>query len=128
MTVLRSDRGFTIIESMVALLILSVGMLAVGTMLNTSLQTDRFNLKTRRGEEGALKIIEKFKAGNPDSLAVAGSDTDSADFYYKWTTRDHESGLKEFQIVVGWGGGTDCSESTPEKCRQKIKHTNFVQL
>jgi hypothetical protein len=54
----RNANGFTIIEAMVALLILSAGMLGVGTMLTTSLSLDRLSTQDRNAQYMAIDKIE----------------------------------------------------------------------
>lgn len=62
---LRSRKGFSLIELMVAIGILSLGMAGVGTMLFQSFQFDRSNAKQRRAQIAATQIAERIRGGNP---------------------------------------------------------------
>ena len=62
MKVFSSDKGFTIIETMVAIAILAVGTLGVGSMLMISFSSGRFATETRRAESLAMQRLEALKA------------------------------------------------------------------
>lgn len=61
---LESRRGFSLVELMVAIGILSFGMAAVGALLTASYSTDRHYAATRRAEALSTDLCERFKAGN----------------------------------------------------------------
>jgi prepilin-type N-terminal cleavage/methylation domain-containing protein len=63
----KSKKGFSLLELMVAIGILSVGMAGVGAMLFQSFQSDRYNTKEKRAHAAASQIAERFRAGNPKS-------------------------------------------------------------
>ena len=62
MKVFSSDKGFTIIETMVAIAILAVGTLGVGSMLMISFSSGRYATETRRAESLAMQRLEALKA------------------------------------------------------------------
>ena len=59
-----SPNGFSLIELMVAIAILSLGMAAVGAALYASYESSRYNAATRRAEAVGAQLAERFKAGN----------------------------------------------------------------
>jgi prepilin-type N-terminal cleavage/methylation domain-containing protein len=61
-----AQKGFTLIEAMVATIILSIGLLGVGTMLTTSMATDRKSQEKRNAEGVALKRMEELTAKAAD--------------------------------------------------------------
>lgn len=61
----ESKKGFSLVELMVAIGILSFGMAGVGTMLFQSFQSDRYNAKQKRAHITSSQIAERFRAGNP---------------------------------------------------------------
>jgi prepilin-type N-terminal cleavage/methylation domain-containing protein len=65
---LRSKKGFSLIELMVAIGILSFGMAGIGSMLYQSFQFDRSNSKQRRAHIVASQIAERFRSGNMPML------------------------------------------------------------
>lgn len=64
MAVTTSQRGFSLVELMVAIAILAIGMSAVGAMLYATHSADRNSAGMRRAEALAMQLTERFKAGN----------------------------------------------------------------
>ncbi len=137
MKVCGSDKGFTIIETMVAIAILAVGMLGVGTMLHNAMYFDSYNSRTRQAESLALQQIETLKAQNTGvggSLLTSGSTAD-ATFAYQWTVSPYQwldlttqpSGLTQLDVTVGWPVGGSCSASTPGSCTNTYSVTTYFQ-
>ncbi len=139
MEVCGSDKGFTIIETMVAIAILAVGMLAVGTMLNSAMYYDNYNSRTRRAESLALQQIETLKAqntgvgGTPLPAGSTGSAADAV-FAYQWSVSNYQwldllqnSGLMQLDVTVGWPVGGACSSSTPGSCTNTFSVTTYFQ-
>lgn len=89
----ESKKGFSLVELMVAIGILSVGMAGVGTMLFQSFQSDRYNAKQKRAHIAASQIAERFRAGNPKS------DPDGLGGYKKLPYQGNG-------LIVGTGTGT----------------------
>lgn len=61
MRMLQSDRGFTLVETMVALTILAAGMAGVGTMFYDSMAKNVQSLSDRNVDSVAQAIIEDLK-------------------------------------------------------------------
>ena len=62
MKVFNSEKGFTIIETMVAIAILAVGTLGVASMLMIHFSSDGYAARTRRAESLCLQKVEELKA------------------------------------------------------------------
>ncbi len=61
----HSEKGFSLIELMVALGIMVVGMAAVGVMLLSSFQEGRHNRNVRNADTVLRYFSEQFSAGKP---------------------------------------------------------------
>ncbi len=70
---LNSRKGFSLIELMVAIGILSLGMAGVGSMLFQSFEVDRNNAKQRRAHIVSTQIAERLRGGNPPSKNPDGT-------------------------------------------------------
>ncbi len=128
-----SEKGFTIIETMVAIVILGVGMLAVGTMLLTSMSADKVSAQTKSAESVALQKIEDLKT-QATSFPLSTTTYSSADsiYAYKWIVSNYlwldtkqKSGLKQLDITLGWPVGGLCSSTTPENCQRTFSVTTY---
>lgn len=144
------EKGFSLVELMVALAILAVGMSAVGAMLLSSFQSDRHNRNVRRAETVLRYICEQFAGGNlgvtgatptpydtSGSCVVRGNSiiTDTTDanpgtFYCSWTSSPYTtSNLNQLDLVIGWGAtrssSKPCNRANPDNCPYVIRMTNF---
>ena len=57
----KSEKGFSLLEVVVAMLILSIGMLGVGTMITTSFNNDRYNQRVRNADYLATGKVEELR-------------------------------------------------------------------
>jgi type IV pilus assembly protein PilV len=73
----RLMRGFSLIESLVALAVLSVGLLGAAGMLLTSLADESRALRHQQALQGVLDIAERIRA-NPAGAAYAAVPTGPA--------------------------------------------------
>jgi len=129
--IIRSDKGFSLVEAMVAFAILAIGMAGVATMLIMSMQSDQQSAELRDGEHVALRLIEELKADAVRSdmdishLERTGS---ILGYPYIWslTSNYPYSGLDKLDITVGWGG-ENCIPSAVDQCRYKTRIINFVK-
>lgn len=144
--------GFSLIEVMVAIAILSIGMVGVAGMLFTSYESDAYNGRLRRAEAAAQQIFERFRSGNPGDAAAtdpcwkplaftAGNDgfasfsdekcidqsKTEGTFNCKWsvTQNFNGTGLNQLDVLIGWGAGAGCSRLTPENCHRTIRLRNY---
>ncbi len=136
MKVCSSDKGFTILETMVALAILSVGMAGVGLMLLASLYADQYGGRTRTAESLVLQEIENLKQQNTTTTPLTnGSATDANAYFaytwnvsnYKWLDSGQNSGLKQLDVTVGWPLGGACTSATPGQCTNSFSVTTYFQ-
>jgi Tfp pilus assembly protein PilV len=135
---MKSEKGFSLIESMVAFGILALGMMAVGAMITSSMQYDRQSMGKRDAVEAAMKKIEEIKsdACDTDVTAVATKSADQGQYHLNWvyytTEEDGTTALpaQTYRLVatVGWGGGTNCNSSTPQNCIYKTAVTSYIML
>ncbi len=135
MKVCISNKGFTIIETMVALAILSLGILGVGTMLSHSLNADKLTAQTKNAEAVCLQKIEDLKAQTTSATnpLTSGSAAD-ANYAYKWTVSNYQwldtkqnSGSIQLDVTVGWPLGGSCSSATAEQCDRRFSVTTYFQ-
>jgi len=61
MPTLRDDKGFSVLEAVVATTILTVGILGVGAMLQVSMHYDQGSTAARIGDLAAKEVIEQIK-------------------------------------------------------------------
>ncbi len=137
---ISGKKGFSLIELMVAIGILSIGMAAVSSMIYQTFQSERHSAKQRRAHIVATQIVERFKGGNPptsppttpaklpedgDGVIVGGelvwqdlSATDGT-FFCRWNTKKF-SGFKTIDVLVGWGS-TNCSRTSVDTCPRKLR-------
>src|SRR5208283_2759322 len=120
MNVFNSDKGFTIIETMVAIAILAVGTLGVASMLMIHFSSDGYAARTRRAESLCMQKLEELKAQK--TTLTNGSSADQS-FVYKWDVSNYQwldtsanSGLNQIDVTVGWPVGGACTSSTPGNC------------
>jgi prepilin-type N-terminal cleavage/methylation domain-containing protein len=134
MKICGSEKGFTIVETMVAIAILAVGMLGVGTLLLVSLTSDKYGGRTRRAESLALQKIEDLKQQNTILTPLTSGSTADAVFAYRWSVSNYQwldtkqnSGLQQLDVTVGWPVGGSCTSSTPEQCTNRFSVTTYFQ-
>ena len=74
----KAEKGFSLVEVMVAMAILSIGMAGLGVMLTNSMSTDRFNREERYAEYLAVEKLEQLRAlENGYRIRVAETEYDS---------------------------------------------------
>jgi len=131
MNVFNSDKGFTIIETMVAIAILAVGTLGVASMLMIHFSSDGYAARTRRAESLCMQKLEELKAQK--TTLTNGSSADQS-FVYKWDVSNYQwldtsanSGLNQIDVTVGWPVGGACTSSTPGNCTNKFAVTTYFK-
>ncbi len=127
LSALNSQKGFSLIEIMVAFAILGVGMLGVGTMLVTSMQQDEYTSKMQFTDKYAMDLLEELRA---DSVEGALSNTQgvykSIYNYRVWVTANEPtSGIDRVDVWIGWDGSA-CNQANPLDCKYKTKMTNYL--
>jgi prepilin-type N-terminal cleavage/methylation domain-containing protein len=145
------EKGFSLIELLVAVGILTVGMSAVGVMLLSSFQADRQNRTVRRAETLLRYFAEQFAAGTskvttgPSSFTappatgnavirgdtiVYDADTNPGNYYCSWTSTAYStSSLNQLDVVIGWGrsksSSAPCDRDHVDQCPFVMRMTNF---
>lgn len=145
----NSRKGFSLIELMVAIAILTIGMAAVGAILFASYESSRYNASVRRAEVLMAQLCERFKAGNVGTtaatdpcqrkLGTSGSagfnpaldqcwnpDRNDGSYFCQWTTATHASGYRQLDATVYWGG-TECERTKLDKCKRKLRMINYYK-
>jgi prepilin-type N-terminal cleavage/methylation domain-containing protein len=135
MKVFSSDKGFTIIETMVAIAILAVGTLGVASMLAMNFSSDKYASQTRRAESLGMQRLEELKVQNTRILPVVNGTAEDQTYVYSWNVSDYRwagpsprnSGLRQLDLTVGWPVGGACRAVTPQSCKNKSTVTTFFR-
>ncbi len=100
----RDDKGFTVIEAVVASVILAVGMLGVGAMLQWSMMHDMSSVSARTGDSIAQEVAEQLKGeiANNVSAVVSLSNIQLNDPNFALVANNSP--------VPGCPGGVNCVE------------------
>jgi type IV pilus modification protein PilV len=114
---LQSKEGFTLIEVMIALVILSVGLLALATMQIVSIRANAFSTEMTYASMLAQSEFEEFRnmaydditptGGTPDSKVIPASETSKGIPYtVQWTVKDDNptTDMKTIELNVLWTG------------------------
>jgi type IV pilus modification protein PilV len=136
----RPDQGFTMLEVMIAVLIMSFGILGVATLLTNSLNADGQTQSLRNAEAVALEVIEDLKAQSVNKTSTELQDDINKGLNqlqyrglrFRWqlfqhtaNTKSDPSGLWRIDMTVGWGKCTD--EFDPTSCKRTTVISNFLQ-
>ena len=103
----RAAHGFTLIEIMITLVVLSIGILALAAMMPAGSRTmSRARVQTS-GAALAAQKLEDLKSLTWGATALAaGTYTDtSGDFARSWTITDNTpmANVKKIVVTVSWG-------------------------
>jgi prepilin-type N-terminal cleavage/methylation domain-containing protein len=144
-----NQAGFNLVELMVAMLILSMGILGASSVLTTANLSDRKNKQLKQAEAVALSVVEQFSAGNPalpsapaanwllpsysdfpSGLPATGnfrtkggyrdlSVTDSGYIFYRWTSTP-DTNLQRLDIIVGYGKTPHAHRPSPRTVLERF--------
>ena len=137
---IRSECGFSLVEVMTALLILSIGLLGVGTLVISSMQSDRFNTHVRRAEYLAYSKMEELRAetvgadltpnepSGEGAYPIPDGDEQSTPgnhqvYVRHWTIGSpNASRMSLVRVVVGWPYEVSkCDKDHIEDCMYKYR-------
>lgn len=124
---LKSEKGFSLIEIMVAFAILGVGMLGVGTMLIASMEQDKYTSKMQNADQLAMNLAEELRADSVDGVVATTQDIHGKSYYYKiWVTKDEPTlGIDRVDVWIGCDG-PNCNQTNPLECKYTTTITNFL--
>jgi prepilin-type N-terminal cleavage/methylation domain-containing protein len=122
--ILSSTSGFSLVEAILAMAILSIGMLGVGLMMNRSMESDRYNNRARFVQQAAMAKIEEIKSQGAETFSPqnatekytpgsgtgtgwilpgnTGYDPDSWASRQWQITADSTSGMRKIEVIVSW--------------------------
>jgi type IV pilus assembly protein PilV len=136
---LKSQEGFTLVEVMTAVLILSIGLLGVGTLVISSMRTEAFNSRVRQAEYLASAKIEELRAQTAGSDLTTNDPTGEGMYPLPDGTEESTPGTNQIyvrhvtigsfpssmvlvRVVVGWPfESTKCAANSIEKCTHKYR-------
>lgn len=100
------DRGFTLIEVMVALVVFLIGVLGVSGMLVTTIQANRGATNRTRADQLLYQKVEELQS-TPYSDIATGSDTATVAgvvFTRNWTvdTNDPIANVATITLTASW--------------------------
>lgn len=111
--ILKYNKGFTIIEVLVALSIFSIGLLALATMQISAIRTNGFAYRVNIATLLAQDLLEDYKRLGYDGIPSTGNYTDNnplneygandpAGIYNRtWTVADN-GWRKTITVMVAW--------------------------
>jgi prepilin-type N-terminal cleavage/methylation domain-containing protein len=99
---LRTEKGFSLIEVMIALVLFAVGLLAFASLEVTAIRNSTYSKDYGKGNTYAQQKMEELKGTAWASLS-AGSDTLEEKFTRTWTVVETETHLmKQVVVNVAW--------------------------
>ena len=105
---IQTENGFTIVEVLIAISILTIGILAVSSMQVYAIRSNAFASHQTQGTTMALDRLEKLMSlPYDDSNLVAGSHTDPSPpnkFSIAWDVEDNVpmDNAKRVKVTVRW--------------------------
>ena len=100
------DKGLTLIECLVAMVVTMIGLLAVFQLVALSVNIENFSYRSIEANNLAINKIEELKVGsltNGGSLtsSISGySDTTRPDYIVRWQISDGSAGVSTKYVTV----------------------------
>jgi type IV pilus assembly protein PilV len=98
---LRTEKGFSLIEVMIALVLLAIGLLAFAGLEVTAIRNATYSKDYARANTYAQQLIEVMKGTDWASVS-AGSDTLEGKFTRTWTVTTPAGDIKRIAVTVSW--------------------------
>lgn len=102
---LRQNKGFTLVEIMVAIAILSIALLGLISVTVTVIKGNTFSKTMTKATTWADDKMEKLKSKTySDPGLVSGTDTPESSFTRTWTVTSDSpaAGMKTISVTVQW--------------------------
>jgi type IV pilus assembly protein PilV len=104
----QTQRGFTLVEVLVALLILGIGLVGILGLHRNAATASGYS---RRATEAAILAEDKFEelrtvpvtsiSGDYDIVDASGADSDEGPFHREWQM-DWSGSLATLTVIVSW--------------------------
>ncbi len=107
---MNDEMGFSLLEAMIALLILAVGLLAVAGLMTMTIRTNAYGNHLTEASTSAQAKMEEFRSTRP----AAGSGSDTVDsvtgvrFLRRWSVTPNAE-MKIITVTVEWTDKTNHS-------------------
>lgn len=122
-TIRKRAAGFSLLECVIAIVIVAVGLLAVAALSAVAIQGENFAFSSTQATILASGKVEELKVGtltNGGSLttnATGYSDTPNIYFFRRWQIADGPAGTKEITVAV-----------VPQAAADKVRTTQIKTL
>jgi type IV pilus modification protein PilV len=100
-TLSKKNRGFTLIEALIAMAIFSIGILAVGSMQLWNTKNNTTGNFTTQATMLARQKIEELKTASDITALANGSDTVGI-YTRKWEPSNLSSTSRKLKVTVEW--------------------------
>jgi type II secretion system protein I len=115
MNFLRKSAGFTLLEILIALIIFSIGLLALTSLTVTATRTGSYGGRMTEAVTFAQDKLEELKTNSWDNI-VSGADQKTGptgvNYTRNWKVLEKETqNLKTVSITIDWNDGVDHSIS-----------------
>jgi type II secretory pathway pseudopilin PulG len=132
----KGAAGFTLIEALIALLILSFAILGIFSIHIQSVKTSAFNRRMLSAVQFARSGIDQFRSQRFSTLATStdnsanAADFSGTDFHFlrvkTITNVPGISKLKKARVEVGWNNTGDCTGGSITGCANSIALESYI--
>lgn len=124
---MRSRKGFTLIEILVAILVLLIGLLGYYSLLATVARSRHYAHRLGEASLAAKSKLEELKSEDYDNV-TSGNDNWTSDtplYLRVWEVNEIPGqDIKNVKVKVGWGG-EDCLHNL-DSCRHRLELESSV--
>jgi prepilin-type N-terminal cleavage/methylation domain-containing protein len=97
---LKEDRGFTLLEVIIAISILTFGILAVGAMQSAALRGNNFAYGRTSASTLAQDALEDQMALSYDNMIVGNFSRDEGNYTVNWTVTEFGTGTTAYKTIT----------------------------